>query len=122
MNRNIKTSGEYTDACPECQNKGGIMPCQVCAKNARTQTSASAYIVTRDLKMGDHPCGYSSEDMKIGDKVYLFRGPTYGCIGNGVAVSRNDGDGPFFELPFDALQNEDESWNAMDQEGGKSYD
>lgn len=82
----------------------------------------SAYIVTRDLKEGNHPCGYSSEDMKEGEKVYLFKGHTYGCIGDGVAVSRNDGEGPFFELPFDALQNEDEMWAGTDQLGGKSYD
>jgi hypothetical protein len=44
------------------------------------------------------------EVVKIGEVVYLFSGCTYGCIGAGVAVTRQPDQTPFFEVPRDALE------------------
>lgn len=42
-------------------------------------------------------------DFREGEEVYLYQGPTYGCIShNGVACSV-DGNLPFFELPKNAV-------------------
>ena len=37
--------------------------------------------------------------------VYEFIGHTYGCVGSsGIAITRQRGNGPFLELPRDALE------------------
>mmetsp|Transcript_23742 Transcript_23742/g.43430 ORF Transcript_23742/g.43430 Transcript_23742/m.43430 type:complete len:253 (+) Transcript_23742:51-809(+) len=49
-------------------------------------------------------CSWLDEELPKGSIVYLFRGHTYGLIGNtGVAVSKINGAEEFFEVPVDAL-------------------
>jgi hypothetical protein len=50
-------------------------------------------------------CHWLDEDMKKGSFVYRYEDCTYGLISpGGVAVTLIDGELPFFELPFDALE------------------
>lgn len=58
-------------------------------------------IVTRDVTRKE--CQWLQEDVKAGTIVYVFHGPTFGCIAAGKAVTLVDGQNPFFELPLDAL-------------------
>lgn len=56
---------------------------------------------------------FSGRDHKEGDVVYKFSGPTYGCVGTGVACTFDERGvlGPFFEMPisiFKELDNFDE--------------
>lgn len=44
------------------------------------------------------------EVFAVGDIVYPYSGCTYGCIGAGVAVTRQPDQTPFFEVPRDALE------------------
>lgn len=45
-------------------------------------------------------CPWLGRDFLTGETVYKFTGHTYGCIGpNGIAVSGEPGETPFFELP-----------------------
>jgi hypothetical protein len=49
---------------------------------------------------------YCGTKVKKGQKVYDFGGCTYGCIdwNHGVPMTLNaNGDGPFFEMPYEAL-------------------
>lgn len=61
-------------------------------------------VVTRDVPISE--CDWLKEDIKAGTIVYKFYDATYGCIGmNGTAVTFNEnGDYPFFELPWDSVQ------------------
>lgn len=47
--------------------------------------------------------------LKVGDTVYLFEQTTYGVIGNGTAVSFVKGEYPFFEIPWDAIEPDDDA-------------
>jgi len=50
-------------------------------------------------------------DLKAGEIVYSFVGPTYGCIdyNNGRAMSRVQGKNPFYEVAHDNLEPVEES-------------
>lgn len=60
------------------------------------------YLVTRDLTEKEK--GYSDEKIKKGDIVYRFYGQTYGCIADGEACSKEEGENPFFEMPLDSIE------------------
>lgn len=45
-----------------------------------------------------------SEAIEEGAIVYEYKGCTYGCIGSGIAVSRERGQTPFIEVPTDCLE------------------
>lgn len=47
-------------------------------------------------------CPWLDEEIKEGTKVYEFTGCTYGCVGDGIAVSFAP-DGPFCEVPEYAI-------------------
>lgn len=49
-------------------------------------------------------CPWLDRDMKKGEVVFNYRGPTYGCIGGGIACTEKPGETPFFELPANALR------------------
>jgi hypothetical protein len=50
-------------------------------------------------------CPWLKENVNKGSVVYEYFGYTYGCIGpGGIACTKKDGETPFFELPFDALE------------------
>jgi hypothetical protein len=48
-------------------------------------------------------CPWLDEDLPAGLEVHKFSGCTYGCVGAGIAVTREPGENPFFEVPRDAL-------------------
>lgn len=48
-------------------------------------------------------CNWLDGDIPEGTIVYRFYGATYGCIGPGIAVSYQEGQNPFFEMPYDSL-------------------
>lgn len=48
-------------------------------------------------------CPWLDEDLPAGLEVHKFSGCTYGCVGAGVAVTRELGKTPFFEVPRDAV-------------------
>lgn len=61
--------------------------------------------LTRDVSVRE--CGWLDKDLRCGTRFRVYRGPTYGCISStGIAVTfiGDDDDGPFFELPRDALR------------------
>jgi hypothetical protein len=45
-----------------------------------------------------------TRDFLEGEQVYRYDGWTYGCIGDGIAVSRELNAPPFLELPGNALE------------------
>lgn len=60
------------------------------------------YKLIRDLTPEE--CGWLPETHPKGEKVFIYHGHAYGCIGpGGVAVSLREGESPFFEVPRDAL-------------------
>lgn len=60
------------------------------------------FILNRDVTVEE--CHWLFQGFKKGEAVYKFTGPTYGCISpSGTACSDENGIGPFFELPTDAL-------------------
>lgn len=50
-------------------------------------------------------CDWLHRTYLPGDTVYEFNGATYGCIdrNNGLAVTEEPGEHPFFELPWDSV-------------------
>jgi hypothetical protein len=48
-------------------------------------------------------CPWLDTDLPEGLEVHKYSGCTYGCIGAGIAVTREPGQTPFFEVPRDAV-------------------
>ena len=65
---------------------------------------AKAYRIRYQIDKTVQPWMEEGEVVKIGEVVYAFSGCTYGCIGAGVAVTRQPDQTPFFEVPRDALE------------------
>lgn len=63
-----------------------------------------AFKINRRIDRSVQPWMDADDIVEEGETVYLYSGCTYGCIGAGVAVTRKDGETPFFEVPRDALQ------------------
>lgn len=59
------------------------------------------YRVNRDVTRKE--CPWLNDTVKKGITVYRYHGATYGCVATGIAVSLEDGQIPFFELPIEAL-------------------
>lgn len=60
--------------------------------------------VTRTVKKRD-PDNYGHRTFKKGEILYKYTGYTYGCIGDGVALSEaGSRETPFFEFPADAIE------------------
>lgn len=63
----------------------------------------SKFRVSRNVSREE--CHWLDEDVPEGTTVYLYSGPTYGCVsGAGMAVSLEQDQTPFFELPRTALE------------------
>ena len=61
------------------------------------------YEVIRNV--GIEECHWLQQPVLQGEIVYSYHGPTYGCVGPGVAVTRSATGGvPFFELPGEVLK------------------
>lgn len=63
-----------------------------------------AYKVTRTIDSREQPWMRDDDVIAHGEVVYKYTGCTYGCIGAGVAVSRQPDKTPFFEIPRDAIE------------------
>ncbi|AKF13288.1 hypothetical protein PHIN3_23 [Sinorhizobium phage phiN3] len=61
-----------------------------------------AYVLIRDVTKEE--CFWLDTEFKTGDVVYAYWGATYGCVGDGIAVTRERGIAPFNELPRDAVE------------------
>lgn len=60
--------------------------------------------VTRNVSKDD-PGNYTGRDVAKGEILYAFSGHTYGCIESpNWAVSEKPGEHPFYEFPFDAIE------------------
>ena len=60
-------------------------------------------IVTRNITTKE--CPWLDKDLDEGTTVFEYHGHTYGCITEpGIAVSFKPNDGPFFEIPMDAVR------------------
>ena len=63
--------------------------------------------LTRDVTTEE--CDWLDRDYLKGEKLFRYDGFTYGVIGeDGVAVSEESQVLPFFEIPRDAIQMEDD--------------
>ena len=60
--------------------------------------------ITCDITKAEQPWMDADEIVKAGEVVYEFHDYTYGYIGNNIAVSRERGQTPFFEVPRDAVK------------------
>lgn len=67
--------------------------------------------VTRNVTQDE--CNWLESTVEAGTIVYRYFGYTYGCIGSGMAVTREEGNAPFFELPRDALSSIEEDSDAL---------
>lgn len=61
-----------------------------------------AYIVTRDVTQDE--CWWLPANVPAGSVVYRCTKSTYGAVKDFPATFDPDGDYPFFELPFDAIE------------------
>ena len=49
-------------------------------------------------------CPWLDKDIPKGTEVFVYNGPTYGCVSsNGIAVTQHDGVDSFFEIPRDSI-------------------
>lgn len=63
----------------------------------------TVFSVARDVTPAE--CPWLDATIKAGTEVYQYHGYTYGCISHrGRAVTSTRDEGPFFELPADALE------------------
>lgn len=63
----------------------------------------TAYRLTRDVRTTDEE--FTTFNLDAGTIVYQYRGATYGVIGyGGLAVTLEDGVGPFGEIPVTAME------------------
>ena len=60
------------------------------------------YKLIRDVTKKE--CPWLDRTFKEGEILYKYTGYTYGCIDEGLAVSEKLNETPFFELPYDALE------------------
>jgi hypothetical protein len=68
-------------------------------KNMKT----NKYKITRYLNQSEYP--WLDEETKQGAIMYDFHGCTYGCIGDGIALTFDSAGGnPFIEIPYDAFE------------------
>ena len=60
--------------------------------------------VTRTIRLDDWLDGQPSPEFTPGMVVHEYKGATYGCVRDGVAVTLEPGVTPFYELPQDAVE------------------
>ncbi len=61
------------------------------------------YTLTRDVLRTDDG-SYADKDYFKGDIIFKYSGCTYGCVSDdGMAMCEIEGEGPFFQMPRDAL-------------------
>ena len=70
----------------------------------RAGAMPTKYEVTYQVDKSVQPWMDDDNVVEEGETVYAYNGYTYGCIGDGIAVSRQPDQTPFFELPRDAVR------------------
>jgi len=60
------------------------------------------HMLKRDVTVEE--CDWLFRNFKKGEMVQEFYGTTYGCVSNEGVACCHDSNGPFFELPYDALE------------------
>lgn len=68
-----------------------------------TQTGRTLH-VTRTVRLDDWLDGQPAPEFTPGMVVHEYKGATYGCVRDGVAVTLEPGVTPFYELPWDAVE------------------
>ena len=71
------------------------------------------FTVTRTVSPSE--CSWLTKTFTYGAVVYEYHGPTYGCIGSGMAVTQQPNETPFFEFPSDALAALDDEFVEVKQ-------
>lgn len=66
--------------------------------------------VTRAVELDDWLDGTPIPKVTPGMVVHEYKGVTYGCIRDGIAVTLEPGRTPFYELPYDAVEPVDGTW------------
>ena len=61
-----------------------------------------SYRVTRDVTVDE--CPWLDNTVTEGTTVYEFHNATYGCVNEFAACLDPEGDYPFFELPYSAVE------------------
>lgn len=66
--------------------------------------------IVRPVTKAECPWLHDCDELAAGDTVFRFHGATYGCINHekGIAVSKVDGENPFFQIPHDGFVEADE--------------
>jgi hypothetical protein len=63
---------------------------------------SAPYVTNRKITRKE--CPWLDKPIAVGTLVFRYNGHTYGCISkNGIAVTENCDELPFFELPRDAV-------------------
>lgn len=57
--------------------------------------------LTRDVTTAE--CPWLDADLPAGDLLFIYPGYTYGAIRDGMPLTREPGETPFFEVPRDAI-------------------
>lgn len=64
---------------------------------------ANSYRLTRNVTQKE--CDWLDRTFKKGEVVFEYNGVTYGCVSSdGSAFTIEEGKGPFFELPDNAVK------------------
>jgi hypothetical protein len=60
-------------------------------------------VLTRDVTRAE--CWWLMRDFAAGEELWTYLGHTYGAVdtANGIAMSEQPGETPFFQFPLDAL-------------------
>lgn len=69
-----------------------------------TANRERVFKLTRTVDCHEQTWMGPDEVYKEGEVVFEYLGPTYGCLGDGVAVTRERGKTPFIEMPRSALK------------------
>jgi hypothetical protein len=71
-------------------------------KRIKIKENVMNYLLKRTVTINE--CPWLERNFNAGEKVYEYKGHTYGVISpDGIACTETIDDTPFFELPKDAL-------------------
>lgn len=65
---------------------------------------SQVFRITKRVDKSVQPWMDDNDALEVGDVVYSYNGHTYGCIGDGIAVTREADVTPFMEVPRDSVE------------------
>lgn len=65
---------------------------------------ARKFVTTKRIDKSVQPWMQDDEAIEEGIVVYAYSGCTYGCVGDGIAVTMRPDETPFIEVPRDAVK------------------